>query len=182
MKKIGIFGGTFDPFHNGHSTILRCFVEQCKLDKCFVVPTKCSPFKVTEDKLYSDIERIDIIEKNIESIPYVELCCYEIDSTEEVSYSVDTVKYFYNIYSNVELFLLLGYDAVLKFNKWKDYKEILAIAKLVVARRGHFDTVEVEEQKLTNVLGIGKCILLNNPIIDITSTKIRTDIKNGNFG
>jgi nicotinate-nucleotide adenylyltransferase len=176
MQKIGIFGGTFDPFHNGHLSILKCCIEQCELDKCFIVPAKCSPFKVGVGRLYSDTERLNIIQKNIISVSNLELCRYEIDSIDNVSYSVDTIKYFRNLYNNADLYLLVGYDVALNFDKWKNYKEILDMVKVVIAARGNKNIDN--DYKLIEIFGNKRYILLDNPIVDITSTKIRAAITN----
>ncbi|MCL2039453.1 MAG: nicotinate (nicotinamide) nucleotide adenylyltransferase [Bacteroidetes bacterium] len=171
MQNIGIFGGTFDPFHIGHLTIVECFIEKCSLDECFIVPAKCSPFKIYKDNLYTDNERIKIIEKHIKGIKKIQISLYEINNSNPVSYAVDTLNYYKNKYNGANIFLLIGYDAAINFSEWKDYKMILDIAKIVIANRSEYNNKELLEHIFTNGY-----IELNNPNIDISSTDIRKNI------
>jgi nicotinate-nucleotide adenylyltransferase len=115
MNKIGIFGGTFDPIHYGHINILNCFIEKCNLDICYIIPAKCSPFKQNKTNMYSDDERIKLIEKEIINIPKIKISRYEIDNTE-ISYTINTITYFKNQFTDVELFLLIGYYVATQFH------------------------------------------------------------------
>jgi len=173
MQKIGIFGGTFAPFHIGHLTIVKCFIEQCELDKCYIVPNKCSPFKTDVDILHSNAKRLEIIEKNIIDIHNMELCLYELNNEVEISYSIDTIKYFREIYTAADLFLLIGNDVALHFGKWKNYEEILEMVKIVIAARDDKHN-EDNNKQLDKIFGVWGYILLENPIVDISSTAIRT--------
>ena len=112
---IGIFGGTFDPFHKGHISILNDFILKCDLSLCYVVPNKCSPFK-NRSNLFSDKERINIIERKIRSIPKAKLSLFEIQK-DRTSYTIDTLIHFQIIHSNDKLFLLIGSDVANEFCK-----------------------------------------------------------------
>lgn len=136
MKNLGIFGGTFNPPHKSHLRIAKCFIQQLNLDKCFFVPSFVSPFKSSEssgnaiDKKHI-LNMLELLLKNTQKI---EISKYEIEK-EGVSYSIETVKHFKKLYPQSNLFLLIGVDNLKKFDKWKDYKEILAAVKLAVAPR-----------------------------------------------
>ncbi len=172
MQNIGIFGGTFDPFHIGHLTIVKCFIEKCSLDKCFIVPAKCSPFKVDKNNLYNNNERIKTIKKYIKGIDKLEISLYEVNNPNPVSYTIDTINYYKNKYNIADIFLLIGYDAAIHFEKWKDYKTILDIAGIVIANRG-----EDNDKEILKKIFVNGYIDLNNPLINISSTSIR----NGNY-
>ena len=116
MKKIGLFGGTFDPIHLGHTTIIECFINKCNLDICYIIPAKCSPFKQDQINLHPDNDRISLIQNAIKNIPNAKLSLFEINNTE-ISYSINTIQYFKQIYPNDEIFLLIGYDVAMTFHK-----------------------------------------------------------------
>ena len=176
MKKNGLFGGTFDPIHTGHIKIAELFVEICNLDMCYFIPNKKSPFKINKINKYSDKERCEKIEKVISKNPNFKLCDFEIKKSE-ISYSIETILYFCEMFSTSELYLLIGSDQAKDFDKWKDFQKILELVKLVIATRPEgisaAEKMEIE-QKLN--LQSNKIIWLNNPIFDITSTKIREKI------
>ena len=116
MQKIGLFGGTFDPIHLGHTTILNCFIEKCELDQCYVIPAKCSPFKQDKSNKYTDEERISLIEAELISIPKAVLSLFEINN-HCVSYSINTITYFKEHHPASDLHLLIGFDAAVSFHK-----------------------------------------------------------------
>jgi len=134
LEKIGIYGGTFDPIHLGHLIIAQCFVEQFSLDKCYFVPAKISPFKIEQNLTFSDAERIKMIELSIKENPNFAIDTYEIENTD-ISYTINTIRYFRSKYPLSELFLLIGYDQAINFDKWKNSELIKNLANIVVARR-----------------------------------------------
>ena len=171
MEKIGLFGGTFDPVHNGHLKIAELFVEKCELDICYFIPAKNSPFKIAKPKMFSDEERCQKIEQIIFENSKLQLCKYELESSE-VSYTVDTVEYFKNKYFGSELFLLVGTDQAINFHLWKEFEKILEKVCVVIATRPEIIT-ENERKQIEKNFYCKKYLWLKNPIIDITSTKIR---------
>lgn len=174
MKKIGIFGGTFDPIHIGHLTILRHFIQKCALNHCYVVPNKVSPFKQNKVNMLSDVARMALIEEKMQDIPNVTVSLYEIEKAE-VSYSIDTVLHFKMLHPNDELFLLIGFDVALDFSKWKEYEKILDLVQIVIATRPEPPTA-LEKQQVDDIFVGRKVIWLDNPIVDITGTQIRGEM------
>ena len=171
MKKVGLFGGTFDPIHKGHIKIAELFVEKCDLDICYFIPTKNSPFKVAKQKMFSDEERCAKIEFATSANNKFELCKYEIENTN-ISYSVDTVGHFKDKFSDAELFLLIGTDQAINFHLWREHEKILELVCVVIATRPEKLTAD-EQIQIEKTFDSKKHLWLNNPIIDITSTKIR---------
>jgi nicotinate-nucleotide adenylyltransferase len=172
MKKIGLFGGTFDPVHQGHLGIAELFVEKYELNICYFIPTKNSPFKIEKTKMFSDEMRCQKIEEMILGYPKFELCKYEIENSE-ISYTVETVRYFKDKFPNENLFLLIGTDQAINFHLWKDYEKILELVCVVIATRPEKITTE-EQTQIEKTFHDKNFSLLNNPIFDITSTRIRS--------
>ena len=129
-KKLIIFGGSFDPIHKGHLKIALKAFNKIKADKLFFVP--CSQNHPTNKSISaSNEQRMDMIKLCIKKYPQFEICDYEINNTNETSYTINTIRYIKNNYSNYDLYLLIGYDQLINFTSWKDYKEILEYCKLI---------------------------------------------------
>lgn len=111
--KIGIYGGSFNPIHNGHIKVAETAMKDMNLDKLFFVPAFKSPFK--SKVKYAPIEdRIEMI--NIVKPENTEVSLFEANR-KGVSYTIDTVRHFKLKYPDAELFLIIGSDNVYKLNK-----------------------------------------------------------------
>ena len=114
--RIGIYGGSFDPVHNGHINAARNFMEELSLDKIIIVPAYCSPFKkglaVTPSQ-----HRLNMCNIAFGNTEGFEVSDVEILRADE-GYMSDTVAQIREQYPDAELFLLLGSDQLLTFQKW----------------------------------------------------------------
>ncbi|MDR0926848.1 MAG: nicotinate (nicotinamide) nucleotide adenylyltransferase [Ignavibacteria bacterium] len=171
MNNIGLFGGTFDPIHNGHLTIAECFVTRCRLDVCYIIPAKSSPFKADKPKMLSDDERCTLIEAKIAGTQKLVLSKYELENSE-ISYTIDTMTHFHSKFPEANLYLLIGTDQALKFHLWRDYEKILQMSRIVIATRPEaYSADDLAQIQVT--FQNTNYIQLNNPIINITSTMLR---------
>lgn len=112
-----------------------------------------------------------MIELSIKDNSNFAIDTYEIENTE-ISYTINTINYFRNKYPQSEMFLLIGYDQALNFDKWKNSELIKKFANVVVARRDlniHHINVELDKEFK----------LLDNPLISISSTDIRNRLQMG---
>lgn len=176
-QKIGIFGGSFNPVHLGHLIVAEYFVEDLNLDTCFFVPNYISPFKVNDSELISSLHRIEMLRLAVQNNPKFLVNDFEIKKGG-ISFTFETILYFKREHSNDSLFLLMGTDQIANFSQWKNWEMILNNATIVVARRnGPNETEKIH----TNVFSEcpEKIIYLKNPIIEISSTEIRSRIKSG---
>lgn len=129
-KKLIVFGGSFDPIHKGHIQIAIKAFKKIKADKLFFVP--CSQNHPNNKTISATNEqRMDMINLCIKNHPYFEICDYEIKNNDAKSYTINTIQYLKSNYSEYELYLLIGYDQLINFKNWKDYKEILDYAKII---------------------------------------------------
>ncbi|OGU61217.1 MAG: nicotinate (nicotinamide) nucleotide adenylyltransferase [Ignavibacteria bacterium GWF2_33_9] len=168
MRKVGIYGGTFNPIHNGHLQIVNDFINDCNLDICFVVPNFISPFKTEEIKSISDEDRIQLIELAIQNISKLEIELFELNK-KGISKTLDTINYFRQKFPDDELFLLVGSDTALEFHKWYKWKEIVNLVTIVIALRKN----ESKDFEFTKACKNCKVILLQNELIEISSSEIR---------
>ncbi len=136
MKNIGIFGGTFNPPHKSHLRIAKCFIEQMNLDLCYFVPTFVSPFKINPNnsEIIDKRHILNMLNLLVNQTPSIEISNCEIEK-ESISYTIETIRHFKELYPDSNLFLLIGLDNLVKFHKWKDYREILKLANLTIAPR-----------------------------------------------
>lgn len=166
MSGTGIYGGTFDPVHNGHLLTAEHVVNRFNLEKCIFIPAKIPPFK-QEKKITDDFHRVKMLEAAIEGKERFLTDTYELNSNE-VSYTVKTIRHLKKSYD--ELYLIIGYDNYLAFEKWYKYEEILSLCKLIVLGRN------VDNVPQQNKPGV-PALFADSPLIDISSTMIREKIK-----
>ena len=179
MKK-AIFGGTFDPIHIGHIHIAYEALYNLHLDKILFMPAGNPPNKINR-KITDARVRYDLVEKAIEYESHFEISDYEINKKGN-SYTYETLKLFSESQSNIEWYFLIGGDSLMDLNNWNNVDTILDNCKLVVYNRAGFILKEVlKEKKRIEQKFNKKIIFLNMPIIDISSTNIRKNIKQGRY-
>lgn len=131
MLRVGIYGGTFAPIHNGHVAAARAFMEQMKLDYLFIIPTYLPPHKQissSDDPLY----RLKMCELAFAGVDGVVISDVEIRRGGK-SYTYDTLKELSR--EGTRLFLLCGTDMVLTFDTWYRFEDILKMCYPVYVRR-----------------------------------------------
>lgn len=177
--KTGIFGGSFNPVHNGHIHLAISVMNELGLDRIFLVPSKISPHR-SSDEYVSGEERLEMLQLACESHEGLEVCDYELRS-ERVSYSIFTVEYFREIFPDDELFLLIGSDMLLCFDKWYEYQQILQNVSLAVVSREKGD-MELLQKKAEQLSEYGQIFISSSAPLTLSSTEIRKKIsKNDNL-
>lgn len=170
MKKIGIFGGAFDPPHLGHLIAAQYAAEQLSLDKVIFVPSGSHPVKSAHIVATAD-QRYAMTKLAISGNTQFDVSDIEIRK-KDISYSVDTLEYFYSLYPNDSLSFLIGKDNVDGFSKWKCPGRIIELATVVVLDR---DVVPPKNEDEFSK----RFLYLDSPTIEISSTEIRKRIKEG---
>ena len=176
MQRIGLFGGSFNPIHNGHLHLAKAAKEGLGLDKVVLIPANVSPFKQDAPGMASGADRLAMCRLAAETLSFCEVDSCELERSG-VSYTVDTVRLFRERYPEAELVLLVGSDMFLSFPKWHCWQEILEMAALGVVSRMDGDMAELEAQRAF-LLQYGKIFLCDVPVYTVSSTKIRENRKN----
>ena len=162
--KIGILGGTFDPPHEGHLYVSKIALKKLKLKKILWIVTKKNPLK---NKPYLKLkERIKLskkITKKNKKI-YIKYFDEKIRSTN----TFDLLNYIKNK-TKADLFFIIGADNLKKFHKWKNWKLIPKLAKIVVFPRKNYTRNSIA----TNNLNKKDLIHINSKKINISSSLIR---------
>ena len=174
--KIGIMGGTFNPVHVGHIAFLHAFINQINLDICYVIPARRSPFRMNEP-LAEDMHRLRMLELACKDITHVIVSDMEI-LREGLSFTIDTVKQIYSQYPNAEIYLLIGEDQAYRFKEWKDWIELMSLARLCIVQRTEDANVPSLVEELVRGHNVLSPIILNAPIFHVSSTLIRESVSN----
>ncbi|HSX26018.1 MAG TPA: nicotinate (nicotinamide) nucleotide adenylyltransferase [Chlamydiales bacterium] len=165
-KRIGFFGGSFDPIHFGHLNLAIQLFEIHKLDTVLFCPAYCSPFKTNAPPAAAPERRLAMLQLAIEQIPHFQISPLELDR-KGPSYTIDTLRSLQS--EKTTLHLLLSEDAAIHFDRWKDPEAILQLAPpLIGARR------ETKPPFPYPALSKG---WTPTHIMDISSTEIRERLK-----
>ena len=167
MEKIGILGGTFDPFHLGHLSVLEAAVEEAECDRIMLLPAKMSPFKL-EQKIADEKHRIAMVSCVATEYENVEVSTLEIDGPK-VSYTYETMKKIQEKRPEDELYFIMGSDSLLTLESWYMGEELLRDFSFILAPRPGYDSTKMKEKKKPSlVLGILSIVLgLLSPIVGL---------------
>jgi nicotinate-nucleotide adenylyltransferase len=142
--RLGLFGGTFNPIHLGHLRAGIEIREIFSLDQIIFIPTAVPPHKRT-DNLLSFALRLKMVRLAIAGYPFFKASDIE-NRRKGKSYSIETLRFFKNkVKSETDLFFILGIDAFLEINTWKDYKELFGLSHFVVMDRPGYGWSHLKE-------------------------------------
>ena len=176
--RVGIYGGTFAPVHNGHVAAAKAFMEQVKLDYLFIIPTYLPPHKQI-DQSDDPVYRLRMCELAFKDIDGVVISDCEIARGGK-SYTYDTLKELQR--DDTRLFLLCGTDMVLTFDTWYRFEDIFKMCYPFYIRRendaliGNRIVTKINEYK--QKYGVMFRKIMTEPI-ELSSTDIRRAVKNG---
>jgi nicotinate-nucleotide adenylyltransferase len=178
MIKKGIFGGTFDPIHNGHLYIAHEALHRLALDSILFMPAGNPPLKTGRKKTDASI-RYELVKMAIRREKRFSLSSYEIEE-KGVSYTYKTLDHFKAIEPETEWYFITGADCLVSLNLWKNVERILEACKLVVFNRPGFAKEDILLQKKKVEEHYKKeIIFLDLNLFDISSTAIKHMIKQG---
>lgn len=134
--KLGLFGGTFNPIHYGHLKAAEEILESIKLDKICFIPSNIPPHK-DANNLIAPHHRLRMIELAIKNNKKLSVSDYEIKKGE-ISYTIDTLKYFKKETHDSDLYFIVGNDIFNTIETWKEYKSLFEISNFIVMIRPGF--------------------------------------------
>ncbi len=135
VKKIGIYGGTFDPIHHGHLILAREALEKLALDEVIFIPAAVSPHKL-EQKTTPAAVRVEMLRAAIAGEAH--FCLDELElQRPPPSYTYDTAAELHHRDPERQLFYLLGSDQLPRLHTWHRIEELRALVQLVVLHRGN---------------------------------------------
>ena len=172
MKRVGIFGGAFDPPHIGHLRLAQQCRERLGLEELMIVPTFNSPHKPNPN---TDFEhRLEMCRRAFQGKIYT-----VSDIERQIGgegYTINTLRKIKENYPHgTKFFLIIGGDMLFYFDKWYRYESILKECSVVAAAREEDSYADLTEKAAE----LGHVKVLNLPVTEISSTVIRDRLKSG---
>ncbi len=164
MKRIGLFGGTFDPIHIGHLLMARSALEQMHLEKVVFIPSCLPPHKKVET-LFLAKDRLKMVKLAVKGIKEFVVSDFEVKKRGK-SYSIDTVQHFCNVFKEAKLFFIVGGDAIQHVDTWKESESLQKLCSFVSVNRPGYPRGQMKLKYHT--------VTMNG--IELSSTEIRKRI------
>jgi len=133
LRRVAVFGGTFDPVHVGHLTIARRLVELFELDRFVFLPAFHAPHKPDRTPT-SPYHRFAMLTIATENDPKVSVSTVEIDKRES-RYTIDTLPELESMFAASKLFFVMGADSWMDIKTWRRWEEVLTITNHIVVTR-----------------------------------------------
>ena len=169
--KIGLYFGTFNPIHIGHLIIANHMAEHSDLDQIWMVVTPHNPHK-KKNTLLDDYHRLEMVHLATENFPKIQPSDIEFKLSQP-NYTVNTLAHLQEKFPKYEFSLIMGEDNLNSLHKWKNHEVILNNHNIYVYPR--LNSGKIDDQ-FVNHLKIHK---VDAPIVELSSTFIRENIKNG---
>ena len=195
-KRIGIFGGTFNPIHNGHVKAAKEVQKVFRLEKILFIPSYITPHKEPVD-IASPPQRMKMVELAVSRYPRFVPSSIEIDAGGK-SYTILTLTKLKKRFPDTSMFFIVGADAFIEIDTWRDYKKLLEQCHFVVISRPGFRLKDAEEclgeeyeERIVWVQDSFRCeegrdkgpriFLLSISALDISSNEVRKKIREGKY-
>jgi nicotinate-nucleotide adenylyltransferase len=193
-ERIGLFGGTFNPIHSGHLRAAEIVKKRFFMEKIFFIPSYIPPHKESVGIASAD-HRLRMVELALRPYSSFVPCSIEVEAREK-SYSIITVNKLKKLHPKALTFFILGVDAFLEIETWKDYEQVLEQCYFVVIDRPGYrldDAKKILKEKYQKkmhklsefepvrdkLLQSFKIFLLSIDALDIASTEVRERIRKG---
>lgn len=192
-KRLGLFGGTFNPMHYGHLRTAEEVVEALKLSQLWFIPAAHPPHKapegITPFEVRLKMARLAVGRHRVLKVSDLE------GRRPGKSFTIQTLRILREQFGETaELYYVLGLDAILEIQTWKDYRELFTLSHFVVLDRPGYDRIHLGEflrrevhedfQPLADGSGFQhpsgyRVLLLKTTLLDISATQIRNLVRDG---
>ena len=173
LMKIALFGGSFDPPHLGHASVVENALKSLDIDKLIIMPTFINPFKsgffadekrrfAWAQRVWGDLER-------------VELCDFEIRQNRPVP-SIESVLYLKELYKSSKFYLIIGADHLQSLEKWHEFEKLSNLVEFVIAKRDNITVTEKFKSLDTKVM-VSSSFIRQNLSLDKVCDVIKEEVK-----
>jgi nicotinate-nucleotide adenylyltransferase len=179
MKRIGIFGGSFNPVHLGHTALAAYICDQGLVDEVWMMVSPQNPLKRNLE-LLDEQHRLAMLQLAIAPYHTLQACDFEFHLPRP-SYTYHTLQALREAYPDCTFSLIIGEDNWQGFDRWYRSEEILRETPLIVYPRDSVDSLEqsVERRKQLSTFNFRLSILENPPLFPYSSTEVRTALAAG---
>lgn len=164
-KVIGIFGGSFNPVHNGHIMLAQYLAQHSHLDEVWLTLSPQNPLKIS-NSLLDDNHRLAMLNLAIERYPLLKVCDIELEMPRP-SYTINTLDELSRRYPDYRFNVVIGGDNWNIIDRWKDYRRIINEYGVVIYPRPGYELSQTDKRNV---------VVVNAPLADISSTQIREAI------
>ncbi|MEY3350187.1 MAG: hypothetical protein RIQ50_298 [Bacteroidota bacterium] len=166
--KVGLYFGSFNPIHNGHLIIANHVLQNTGMDAVWFIVSPQNPFKQNHT-LLNEYHRLHLVQTAIEGETRMRAVDIEF-KLPRPSYTIDTLTYLEEKYPEYEFSIIMGSDSLENIEKWKSGEVILKRYTICVYERLNYPTRHIEGAKI---------ISIKAPLIEISASLIRSNIKSG---
>ena len=169
-KSIGLLGGSFDPAHKGHLAISKIALKKIKLNKIYWLITKKNPFK--KKAHFSLSYRIKLAKKTTKNFKKIQVL--DLEKMVKSSRSINLVNYF--IKKKIDnIYFIIGSDILVELHRWKSWKKIVKLTKLIVFSRKGYD-MKGKNSIVAKYLKNKNITFIKNKPIVISSSSIKNKL------
>ena len=181
VRRIGLYGGSFDPIHNGHLIVARAIVERLDLERVIFLPTANPPHKADEDLAAAD-DRAEMVKLAIRDEPVFDYSDFDL-ARKGPSYTIDTVTHFRKqLGRRAALHWIIGADLLAELSAWRQAATLVDTCRVVTAARAGPQQIAWDRLRATlsetQIENLQKDVL-DTPVIQISSTDIRHRVRHG---
>ena len=196
-RRVALYGGTFDPVHQGHLEVARRVAELFEIEKVLFVPAQIAPHKLTR-AVTAPLHRYAMLVLASQNDPQLFVSTFELD-TPDRHYTVDTIAHFQSSFGDsTELFFIMGADSWSEITTWRDWERLLTMTSHIVVTRPGYDvgnehvgaflrdrivdlrSVDNDAGKIQQLSG-ARIFVTDVVNKDISATEIRHAAKQGRF-
>ena len=174
-RKIGVFGGSFDPPHKAHVTLAKTAIEALGLDELRVIPTGQAWHKSRD--LSAPEHRLAMSQLAFADVPRVVVDSRELERSGP-SFTIDTLRALHSENPDAQLYLIMGADQFAAFRQWHEWRVIVELAIICIAARTQFDWADSQFDAYKELKD--RFLTLSMPVMPVSATKIRQLLASGN--
>ena len=177
IRRLALFGGTFDPIHNGHVHLALEFARRLRLDRVLLMPTYVPPHKLKEN-MAPAADRLEMCRLAAQADPVLMVSDLEI-SRGGASFTADTLEALHGQYPDARLYLITGADMFLTLGTWWRFEDIAAMAVLCAAPRDKSTMEELRVYASQLEKAGATCVIEDIPLMPLSSTDVRQRLAGG---
>ncbi len=186
-RRIGLFGGTFDPVHLGHLHAAEVLLDEYSLSEIFFIPAYQPVHR--EQPLATSDQRLEMLQLCLSGSEHLFLDCREVNRGG-ASYALYTLQEYRSEYPEDELFFIIGTDAFNAIDSWHEWQSLFDYCHFIVLPRpgytlqyspavqSHIDSLAADEQSEDVTPKTGQVLLSKRAMLELSATQVRTAIQN----